>query len=324
MRPPLLTLAVLLLVQACAGAATQTLGVPKTPRVLTPPTSAVNPTPAAIPQGPVRVGAWTQVVPTPAAPQRYTAEPFIDGNGQHSLTIRDSQTGRPLSLGDAEGNADLETISDSYVIWRYALIDHPLAPPRQSGLYAYDLRTSSEIVIRTGAGYIGDVHQDGDWITYVDNSDTYTMSLLAVRARNLATGEDILLSQTVPDQRGHVPNGLHDVHDGLAAWSVQSPDPRQGVIGVLNLATRQSRFLKVPAVNGPYRISVSANYVVWSDSGCFGYDLSSNGLFSIPCVPPGWEGGQAIDLLAENDHLEWHLASAPPGAAYFVAAVIRN
>jgi hypothetical protein len=80
----------------------------------------------------------------------------------------------------------------------------------------------------------------------------------------------------------------------------------------------------VPAVNGPYQISIAANYVVWSDAGCLGYDLSSNGLFTVPCVPPGWDAGQAIVVLAENDHLEWHLAHAAAGEPYFVAAVIRK
>ncbi len=271
---------------------------------------AFDPNATPRPDEPVYLGPFVAVQPSPA---RYVTERGVDANKRRWLNIRDTQTAISVRLGDDAADASLEALTDRYVLWRY-----------DNALHAYDLQAASDRFVHTGKWYMLDAHIDGDWVTYLDNSDYWSNHSLTLRVLNLATGETLLLSDSVPLAGNIMPRLAHALNGGVAAWSQKSENPRQGIIGIDNLVTRQMRKLIVPAVQGPYRFSASANYVVWEDVGRHGYDLATNALFTIQGVPPGWEQAYDQYIVVDNDRLEWRRYHADPSAPFFVTALLRN
>lgn len=277
------------------------------------------------------MAALTQVSPTTSASDSWVetdaAYKGTDKISRRMLIITNAQTGRTIQLGDQHGgDAALETISDKYIIWQYSGDPAPGATLNQAGLYAYNLQADAEVLIHPIThGYSGDVHLDGEWLSYIDNSDTGTTSLMAVHVHNLVSGEDITLSKTVPVASGYFPKYLHDINEGKVAWvDLDSASGRQ-VVRVFDLSSRQTQAVAVPLVNGPYRLSVSAHYLVWQDAGWHGYDLLTNSSFTVPAVPPIWATTtDIIDLVTRSDRLEWHLRHAPPGTPFFAADIVPN
>jgi hypothetical protein len=294
---------------------------------VTPPEIAPNPT--SDPKVPVIIGPWQEVKPTPGSNDHFLAalqyKEGPDSIRRDTLLVTDTMSGRVIVLGDDQGYATFEGMSEKYVVWSYVGNAGSTGQSIATGLHAYDLLSGSDTFVGTGKGEIGYIHQDGDWLTYLDNSDGAKTGFWTLRAHNLATGEDTTLSQAIPFRHGVFPRALHDVYHDIAAWVEVDAVSGQPIIKVEDLKSRDTKIIKVPVDNGPQLLSISANYVIWVDNALLGYDFASNRMFTIPSVPPGWEDrASAISVVVRDDHLEWHWTYATAQDPYFVADLIRK
>lgn len=285
----------------------------------------------------IRVGMITLLVqpvppPTDTAQSRYAIREDIPlwqpvtKPGQYipskKLFVKDSVTGREIRLGDDGGDALFEAMTSQYVIWRYQW-DGRSETLRKTGLYAYVLETSDEIIIAQQPD-TDPWHPeiDGQWVLYVDDAQDTNKYFTKLRVHNLTTGEAFLLGKKVPDY-SKPPSNYYAVNDDKIAW-VEAE--KSWTVRVYDLTTHTTRILNVPNTDSPEMISISGDIVVWFDKFWRGYDLQQDALFTIPTVPPGWENVSvqpASPVTVKDDQLYWAL-SVNDKVYHFTAPILRG
>lgn len=280
----------------------------------------------SLPNQTTGVGQIAEIEPLSA--RRYSVQ--HDYNELYSrinpvLLIHDSEAGKTIRLGDDSGDAIFAAMSDQYVLWEWG---SSFPGSRLSGLYVLALETGQQF-------YVGNAHGvgiGGEWITYQPSDTTGYASL---HARNLATGEDIVITNqlALEGPTGRAPvraANISDINEEMIAWANYDADTRQLSLNVYDLANRTTHALNIPNLAQTYpiilNVGVSRTLVVWQEQSWYGYDLVTNSTFPIPLIPTGWENvfieeSGAVKVSAE--YLYWWL-KVNDEIHYFQAPVVRG
>ncbi|HNT78638.1 MAG TPA: hypothetical protein PKH77_26815 [Anaerolineae bacterium] len=234
------------------------------------------------------------------------------------LFIQDIRSGQEIRLGDEAGDAFLEIKTSQYVIWRYQW-NGQSETTRKTGLYAHILETGEEISIAQAPDLAPWYPEsDANWVIYT-NARTANNPQASLRAYNLSTGEDFVLSETIPDY-GRPASDYYAVSGNkvtyITPWKIH----------VYDLLERTVHTLAVPHITSPVNLSISGDIIVWWDKFWHGYDLQQDALFTIPTIPLGWENisvQPARPVTIKDDHLYWSL-KVNEEIYHFTAPIIRN
>jgi|GEM_PF-1903927 len=279
----------------------------------------------------VRLGQVVEI-PAPAAspPARYSIRYENKGQGADfrvTLFIHDIQTGNEVRLGSDAGHAYFGAMNDEYVIWKY---DCDSCADPKPGLYAYSLKTASNLLISDTLVSRGYPEIDGRWVIYsllLPPSDPW-VSWGELHAYNLITGEDLLVASDLFYPRyglisSPIPDHYYTLHGDKIVWITTDLARTRRVY---DLTLRATQTLNVPEQPlGPILyLGIYDNIVVWLDEFWQGYDLKHDAYFTIPIVPPGWENLPVIqkDLVtAEGNTLHWSL-DLDGETHYFTAPIV--
>jgi hypothetical protein len=168
-----------------------------------------------LPDEKVSLGQVVEILAAAAAPPGYAIRNEKKGEGTNAHTfvfIQDTQTGSEVRLGSDKGQALLGATSDDYVIWK-SLCDG--CADLKTGLYAYSIRTSTNILVSDTVRGRGFPKIDGQWVIYVDEKDP-TQHLSDLHAHNLTTGKDLLIGPVVQVHAGAT--DYYTVHGDKIAW----------------------------------------------------------------------------------------------------------
>ena len=271
-----------------------------------------------LPNEQVQVGVVTELVAVPQAlarhdPRRFTAQVLTRGeslNQTSVIVVHDTQSAREITrLGNDTSQAVWKAMNDEYVIWFCGACQS-----LKMGLYAYRIATGEQVFISETAGQYPKI--DGEWVVYVARVEE---SHAELRAHNLTTGENILLTQNMatrgtsyqgPDSWGD----FFAVRDGRVVWATdlsQPHDPLQWGLQVYDLEKRMTRALNLPEGLGNFsHLGIFGDIVLWRQEFWQGYDLSRDAYFSIPIIPRGWENIQIEKIspvVASEGRLYWTL-----------------
>jgi len=256
-------------------------------------------------------GEIVEIQPTtlPASPYsiRKDSKPSNRGYQTYMLFLRNSKTGEEIRLGDDNGDAILELLTDQYLIWRYNSETYDEKAKLNRGLYAYHLATGKQITIANSVGYQGQPEMSGEWVIYMDNEPAKD-NVFGLRAHNLATGEDLWLSRGIPIPPGRLTKDLYAMNENKIAWVELNLATNSLAIMVYDLDERTGRKLETPLLTEPLFVGVSNEVVTWRDGSWKGYFLRSNTLFTIPVIPPGWEDvpiREVKPVTAQGNRLYW-------------------
>jgi hypothetical protein len=285
-----------------------------------------------LPSEKAQLGAMTELVFTPPAlatpnAMRYTAQTLIKGAGANQISvvvINDTQSKQEIArLGDDTSQSMLDTMNDEYVIWWCGA-----CTSRKTGLYAYRMATSEQVFISENAGQYPKI--DSEWVVYIND---ILPSGAELRAHNLLSGEDLLITQNMATRRESYqgPSSWGDffaVRDGQIVWAVDQ-SAEKGIslywgLQVYDLAQRKTRTLHLTESLGNFsQLGIFGDTVLWLRDFWQGYDLSQDAYFSIPIIPTGWERiriEKISSVVASRRWLYWSLTVS--GRAHYFAAPI--
>ncbi len=288
-----------------------------------------------LPSEKVRLGIPIELVSAPQFfatpnPKRVAAQVLAKSTGPRQTSIivlSDIQTGREIArLGDDTSRSIWDAMNDEYVIWWCGGCTQ-----LKQGSYAYKLATGEQILISKDPAQYPKV--DGEWVVYIaDVKDGRAV----LRAHNLMTGEDILITQNMAT-RGYSVQGpgswgdFFAVRDGRVVWatSLSAPNaPPYWGLEAYDLTKRTTHTLNLPENLGNFsHLDVYGDTVLWRSDFWQGYDLSQDAYFSISLIPPGWENIQIEKVgpvAASQGRLYW-LLTANGKEHYFTAPIVpRN
>lgn len=280
----------------------------------------------------VKLGALTELasIPPPLTeppPRRYIAQVLSRGEGMNRTSIvavRDTQSGTEIArLGDDTGESVWDAMNDEYVIWWCGG-----CTSLKTGLYAYRIATGEQILISEDRGQYPKI--DGEWVVYI--SDILPTGA-ELRAHNLVSGEDILITQDMAIRRDSYqgPGSRGDffaVRDGRVVWATDLSTPGNPLhwgLSVYDIDTRTARRLNLPESLGHFsHLDVFGDTVLWQREFWQGYDLSRDAYFSIPIIPSGWENARITKIsqvVASQGQLYWSL-TIDGKERYFSAPII--
>ena len=272
----------------------------------------------------VEVGDISEIPPLP--PRRYTAR--VDSNYDRVTTMGsklflvDTVTGNEIRLGSDEGSTGLEAITDRYAVWDWKC-GSSCSPP--GGRYVYDLVTGEQIALEQ----MGIIRMSGDWV--VASSFEGVEGYVGVRALNLVTKEEIVLTRTQPLSRKYVFwTYINDINEDMIAWVNYDLETQQIAIGVYDLINRSSRLLDIPDLlaDGPTvrYLSVSRAEVIWLSATWKGYDLHYNVRYAISSLMPSdWQltpYDRVGPLRVHGDYLYWWIDIAGGERHNFRAPIV--
>lgn len=272
----------------------------------------------------VEVGAISEIAPLP--PRRYTAR--VDSTYDrvttmgNKLFLIDTVTGNEVRLGNDEGSAGLEAMTDQYAVWYWAC-SSSCSPP--GGRYVYDLAIGEQTALRN----TGDVKAAGDWA--VAGSFEGIEGYVGVRAFNLVTKEEIVITRALPLSRKYVYWEItYDINEDMIAWVNYDLETQQIAIGVYDLINRSGRLLDIPDLLADHPtvddLSVSRTQVIWGSRTWEGYDLRYDVRYAIPSrEPSGWQltsDDWVGPLRVNGDYLYWWIDIAGGERHNFRAPII--
>lgn len=151
---------------------------------------------------------------------------------------------------------------------------------------------------------------------------------MGLRAYNLETGDEIVITRARVAFLGIRTMTLYHINEGMIAWVDYDEESGQMALAVFDLGTSTRRILDIPGLFGkhppPSQIRVSRTQVVWRDETQRGYDLRYDVIYAIPIMPPGLEDISAdyLDpILVSGNYVTWGL-EINGQARYFMAPVI--
>jgi hypothetical protein len=223
----------------------------------------------------------------------------------YALFVQDAKAGSEFRLGDDNGDARFYALTDEYVIWSYHRYEGDELAELKTGLYIYHLASGKSITITRSGGAYPEI--DGQWVIYLSKGDQYLAGLYAY---NLITGEELSLSKRIPVMAGRRTSDFYAVGEGQAAWVENDPVSQKNVVHFYEMNTHRGHILDVPDTVDPMYVTVSRAAVMWRDGFWRGYEFKHDALFTIPVIPPGWEGVpvQTVrPLTVQGDRLQWAL-----------------
>lgn len=286
-----------------------------------------------LPDEKVSLGQVVEIPPPAAiASPRYSIrnENKNEGNTlRFLLFVRDSQTGQEIRLGSENGQALFGAMNETYVIWKQ---ECDKCASLKTGLYAYSIKTNTNILLSDRMVSRGFPKIDGELIIYSSpqkTSDSY-FGKGELHAHNLITGEDILVGDDLvypyaPLIGSPNPSDYYAVHGDSITWIATDNTSHNWVLHVYDLKHHAIKTLNVPEILNPvFKLNVYDNFVVWWSGFWQGYDLKRDAYFTIPVIPSGWENlpvGQNGLVTAEGNTLHWSL-ELDGETHYFTAPIV--
>lgn len=195
----------------------------------------------------IRVSHFAEVTPTPT-PTSINLVRQEDANVVQ-LFIQPQPAAQEVRLGNDQGDATFGLMTDSYVVWHFDCYQCNEQSPLQTGLYAYNVERSEQVVIAQEPGVQWDVEADGTWLLYVDYG-VERKPINKLFAYNLSTSERVLLGDiSFPEEFGFPAVEYYALQQGKAAWLERGSGAEPAVIHTYDLVAGSRNTFAIPGLS---------------------------------------------------------------------------